>query len=716
MNNDKHNYKLDLISGIDDDILERTTQRRYALSQRRRRGGLSKRLAVIAVAAVLAVCLVATGVIGAMLWQNGDDHGEDLLLTSDGRRIPIFQGISVSKERPDITNTAKAQSGVQTLSLSSKPAINVADPFGNIIIGGGIEAAATEAIAVESGAEKIYYAEKYEDVYVTVHVSNPDGVEILSFTLNGEKYSSYMFEKGSDLQNLVLKCNVGGVEGLLEYTVDGIKYVDGTEIKDARMEGDRTVKVGVYTSNQPTAVVSGERIGFNELSFSVVVNDPHPLISKEGERVYAVMYDGLRIIDKKPITVGETTDVTFESLKTNKLYQYGIAAVYDALDGKGERVHILYSNAFYTNEIAAFGRFTTTDSSIKFELLWAEGFDNASSCRISLWKDDVKIRDIAPDAREIDGLYSGNSYVIKVEYDNNGVTESISLSFSTEKNPVPELSITIDSVSADSVRFSVEESDPRDCGKIVGVELVHETQGTTIVSDTATGYITGLYSDSSYTLRVIYEYDLNDGEGAKTLKRVKSFNTQANTAPRLWVHLGERTYDTITFSLNASDPDNLLKIESIELAGEINETIVAPSVDTRKFTGLCAGRNYQLVIYYSYDLGDGNGVVKKSISTTAYTKNYVSPSLSLEIVDVSKDAVNFSISFSDIDSVGKIEKIELFSGESLVAITQDITSGAFTDLRPNTSYTIRVTYSYDLKNGNGVSTVYKQISFTSASD
>ena len=49
-----------------------------------------------------------------------------------------------------------------------------------------------------------------------------------------------MFEAGSDLETLILKYNVGEKEGIRQYTIDAIKYVDGEYIKDVRMEGERT--------------------------------------------------------------------------------------------------------------------------------------------------------------------------------------------------------------------------------------------------------------------------------------------------------------------------------------------------------------------------------------------------------------------------------------------------------------------------------------------
>ena len=88
-----------------------------------------------------------------------------------------------------------------------------------------------------------YYADLSEKVYIHVHIENPRNFEILSFTLNGVKYSSYMFEEGSDMQTIILKCDVGRESGLKQYTIDAIKYIDGSAIKDVKIRGNKTVNI-----------------------------------------------------------------------------------------------------------------------------------------------------------------------------------------------------------------------------------------------------------------------------------------------------------------------------------------------------------------------------------------------------------------------------------------------------------------------------------------
>ena len=77
-----------------------------------------------------------------------------------------------------------------------------------------------------------YYVNPGEVFTVEVHIDNPDDCEIQSFTLNGKKYSNYMFNTGSTMELLLLDVTAPTNPGYVEYTIDAIKYIDGVDIKD----------------------------------------------------------------------------------------------------------------------------------------------------------------------------------------------------------------------------------------------------------------------------------------------------------------------------------------------------------------------------------------------------------------------------------------------------------------------------------------------------
>ena len=254
MRKDKKEFTLDVVSGIDEEIVDRNLAKRYKLWQRRGKRG---RVALISlVAALLSICLV----VGAFM-----------IVPLFGKQVPVYQGMTVSTEAPTVPESALALPMPVASVLSTSNTL----PAHGLVPLGEQETLETQA-DTEGETEpiifgKTYYALKNEDIYIHIHIDNPDGFEIVSFTLNGVKYTNYMFEPGSDLETLILKYNVGDVDGLQEYTIDAIKYIDGEAIKDVRMKGDKTVKVYVNDDTQALSFVTETE--FTTLRFTPVWNE-----------------------------------------------------------------------------------------------------------------------------------------------------------------------------------------------------------------------------------------------------------------------------------------------------------------------------------------------------------------------------------------------------------------------------------------------------------
>lgn len=226
--------KLDALSKIDDDIIEKNTEKRIHLKEKQKKR--KNKIMKISLASVASFVLVV-GILLSLI----------PMLLSKG--VPVYQGMTLSDVAPIVNNenaTLKAMPDSEPIRLFSR--IEMVDhddddhDDDDHHRGDNEQYKSTLTFNSEQG---VYYAQPNQDIYITVHISNPSKYEILSFTLNGVKYSSYMFEEGSDLENLVLKYNVGDVMGRQEYTIDEIKYVDGEKIKNVKMEGDKTVRVMV---------------------------------------------------------------------------------------------------------------------------------------------------------------------------------------------------------------------------------------------------------------------------------------------------------------------------------------------------------------------------------------------------------------------------------------------------------------------------------------
>lgn len=418
---DKQKRALDALSRLDDDIVEKQTHQRVLLLSGVRKRRFTKQLWISVGSMAAALLLVLSAVF--------------IIVPTLAKQVPIYTGMTVSNtspvtsvaataphayraDAPDLTDAGGSFTGNHTGKPGASPDL-LAKPL-------------NEALPAAVGKNVPYTARPGEDIYITVHFDNPDGCDILSFTLNGEKYTSYMFQEGSDMENIILKVGVGNVPGIRDYTIDAIKYIDGDRTKDVKMKGDRTVRVGVYSESQPTAAVSGEEIGFDSISFTAAVTDALGLVELCGGSVTAILYDGSRILQSKKLSATDDTLVKFEGLTPDTLYQYAVIADYDALDGAGVATRILFSKVFYTRAHVLFDDVALTDRSISYRFSFASSLAQKEVTGVALYQGDTKLRDVEKTAATVDGLLPNTAYRLVAQYTCSGKKGSIELSFTTK--------------------------------------------------------------------------------------------------------------------------------------------------------------------------------------------------------------------------------------------------------------------------------------------
>lgn len=413
--------KLDVLDAIDEQIVERTANERYRLSNKRRR--ILPPWLIPTVSAVAAACLIVTTSLM-------------LLPMLFGKQVPVYTGMTVQNEAPmSVTLYADSLSAEMSYALGEgsnghgnayghDKQANQEDPYERGEAGEQIEDAIEEALSPEMlVSEAEYFSKKNEDVYFMIHIHNPDDFEILSFTLNGTKYSSYMFEEGSDMETLILRYNVGDVEGVQHYTIDAIKYIDGTEIKDVLMDGERTVTVNITPENQPTATVSDERADCFAIGFTPMLSDTAGLVEASDGKLYALLYDGETIVGRKEVASGEAT--LFDRLKPNTLYQYAVVALYDAMDGQGVRAHLLYKRALYTDAVMTLQNVAIDGLEVTFEMAWSDAYEGEKRLdSLALYDGETKIRELAPTATRTGELMLDKTYTLKATYTADGRVQS----------------------------------------------------------------------------------------------------------------------------------------------------------------------------------------------------------------------------------------------------------------------------------------------------
>ena len=393
--NDNFDRNLKIISGIDEDIIDKNTQKRIKYINRPRRN--KKLTAIIAIAAAAAILLSVMAVIIIPLMNlNGN--------------VPIYTGMTV-----------RSANG-ESLEIGLKPLSANGQGFGMMLLDNSNTEGNNgnhgdnnpnkepiEDIVNDSGtlaptqSEQMYYAKQNEDIIITIHFENPDNYKIMSFMLNGKPYADYMFEYGSDYENIMIKVNVGEVLGIVDYTIDAIQYADREVLKYVEMQGDPTLSIGVYNENQPTPAITNEKIGTNSLEFDIDLPGENSLAALSG-KFYAIVADDTEIVKQQELTPGQTS-VKFDGLKTGTAYRYAIVAEYDALDGNGYKSYILKEKAFTTEAIIMLENVTPTENSVSFSLKWNDIFTGTKALTsLELYQGESKVKDVPVNATSVSGL------------------------------------------------------------------------------------------------------------------------------------------------------------------------------------------------------------------------------------------------------------------------------------------------------------------------
>jgi hypothetical protein len=407
-----------------------------------------------------------------------------------------------------------------------------------------------------------YYVSANEVFIVQIHLSNPNDFEIQSFTLNGKKYANYMFKDGSTMELLLLEVTAPSTSGYIDYTIDAIKYIDGTEIKDVKMEGNQTIKAGIQYNQAPSVTDLIETKTTTSMNITFDFNDSDNISS--GNEVAIYLSDGETILDKQDVIIG-SNDITFSNLTMGTTYEYGIVAVYDLVDGQDKQVNWLTENTFATEKAFTFTNFVSTKTSISFD--WSKLDDIGTFLYFNLYHASTnelisKIDDTT--IREITELLSDHGYIVEgvFQYTINEevIQDSVKLQISTEAKTVPTISLVNQNTKCDSIEANIDVSDPDSINTITKVELYSNDQLVTENQNLVVSFFDLSYF-TDYSVMITYQYDLNDGVGTVsrtaeiTIKTDPYFNfSDVRVLNTTAVSEG----DTIILQANIENPSNAL--------------------------------------------------------------------------------------------------------------------------------------------------------------
>ena len=460
----------------------------------------------------------------------------------------------------------------------------------------------------------------------------------------------------------------------------------------------------------PTVAIINPTKTYDSINFEILENDP----TNVGKIVKIELIKG----EDTPVEA-ESTDIReFDGLLSNTEYTVRVTYEYAVTDDEGElQSEKLVKALKITTEAketpsATIINISKTDSKIGFEILESDKDNVGQIIKIELlhgYDAPIVLTDLTK--REFTGLLSDSKYTLRVTYKydlNDGTGEKTVMSTAdiyTEKAEYGSPSVfVINPVSTtDSIAFEILEIDKGNVGHIERIELLRNDQIIEVNTNASDLEFTGLYSDNLYTVRVVYNYDLNDGTGEKTLTATLDIKTEREKAPEIYfiAALGDKT--SVYFDILELDNGNIGEIAEIRLYkdGGLIDTSYNPYL--REFTGLDGDSIYTVKVIYEYDFGNGNGVHTQEISIDIPTIATYPPVVFLESDGSDDTSVSFILEVIDLDDIGyEIDRIQLFKRNGvLVRTATDITAREFTELDPGTAYTVSVTYSYDLNDGNG---------------
>ena len=341
-----------------------------------------------------------------------------------------------------------------------------------------------------------------------------------------------------------------------------------------------------------------------------------------------------------------------------------------------------------------------------------------------------------------DDLYSNNEYEIVVEtnYNYDLIEETVlllnqslvsSVVYTIEKE-IPAATIdATDIISRDGeIEFKVaiiDEFDTIDIATLFALLYLDDVDTTLsqplVVGNNFGVTFTGLLSDTQYEIRIVTEYDLNDGNGTSDLTVLTDAlaTTKTKETPSSQNLNITATQDEITFDVEIVDPDGV--ISGIPVAklfigatdtGEEVDLIVGINSSV-KFTPVLSGERYNIRIVADYDYNDGTleSIQLGASIVSGYVNTLTNAMITAEIADLVTDKTSITFDVEVLDENDVLEnglQAVLYDEFGVAAVgipAEPVSVGdnpnvTFTGLFSDYNYIVKIEANYDLNEGAGI--------------
>ena len=283
-------------------------------------------------------------------------------------------------------------------------------------------------------------------------------------------------------------------------------------------------------------------------------------------------------------------DHTYSGLFSNSMYKLVVTLLNDYHDGK-EPLEEEYYKEISTESLADIDLSVILRSDKRsvyydYNLIDLDGVASIKEVRI------YKNNGLVATSDELKGsfkdLLSNNEY--RVEYvvekdfrDNNDpVTVTFSNVISTTELEMPSLDMEFTS-TADSIDYIIHKIDNDNCLTINHIDVYNGSTLVTSITDLSLSSISSLKSNTNYTIKVFYSYNLNDGNGTYEEILLKEYSTLSYDVEIIsYQILNEyqpKTNEIINLVLNLNNKSNV-KINYLVINGKTYKIAGGNGIDT----------------------------------------------------------------------------------------------------------------------------------------
>jgi hypothetical protein len=325
-------------------------------------------------------------------------------------------------------------------------------------------------------------------------------------------------------------------------------------------------------------------------------------------------------------------------------------------------------------------------------------------------------------------LQSNRQYEVKVHAsydldDNNGLQANVVLfsgTFETIAKGLPNASIQNVQIDSNEISFDVFIDDEDNVMIPGGLSAVVVNADNEIVEQVSLAESTfgivfdELLNDANYTIKILADYDLEDGAGIIYDQMIgsRTFETLPQSVPVPQIENLEVAENVINFNITLNENQDVIILDTmyanLYFEGELVNTVnLAGTYVGFQVLNVFANYEFTIEIIGDYDLNDGSGIFEDQVlySETFSTLEKTAPSLSVTSTTIDQETVVLSLGVQDPDDTlfGAIEA-RLYENDTLIdtlLFNEDDTTITFNyPTKYSETYYIEIIGDYDLSDGS----------------